>query len=180
MTTLARLSNFISGLIIILFSILLASSVGKGLSFIIFILGVSLLLTGIRYLNYYFRMGRHMVGGKLMLFIGLIYFDFGLVSIGMQDSHPAIIVIYLLGFHAFSGLMDVLRALEARQYTGASWKLKMTNGIVNIIIAFTAFFAGVFLKSPFILVEVYSIGLLYAGIMRIVTAFRRTAIVYVP
>lgn len=180
MTTLNRFTNFISGLIIILFALLLASSVGKGLSFIIFILGITLFITGVRYLIYYFRMCRHMVGGKLILFIGLIYFDLGLVTVGLEDSPPIIIVVYLLGFHAFSGLVDVLRAMEAKQHTGASWKLKMTNGFVNILIAFTAFFAGVFLKSRFILVEVYSLGLLYAGIMRIVTAFRRTAIVYVP
>lgn len=180
MTVLNRFSSFLTGLIIILFALLLVSSNGRGLTLIIVILGFSLFVDGIRYLRYYLRMGRHMVGGKMIFFVGLIYFDFGLVTMGLRDSHPVIIVIYLLGFHAFTGMVDVMRALEARRYTGTAWKLKLVNGIVNIIIAITAFSAGVFLKSPLILVDVYSFGLLYEGIMRIITAFRRTTIVYVP
>ena len=180
MTTIHRIRSLLLGLVIILFGIVTALSGDNSFSVIVFILGCSFLITGIRYIIYHFRMSRHMVGGKIILFIGVIYFDFGLVTIGLHDSPPVYVVIYLLGFHAFSGMVNILRAREARAYEGGAWRLTMTNGIVNILIAVTAFVFGLVMGSQTILVEIYSLGLLYSGITRIINSMRRTSIVYIP
>ena len=86
-------------------------------------------------------MARHMVGGKLMLFIGIIALDAGMLSLSLQDSPREFMIFYLLGTFAFSGLVDVLRARESRRVGARSWRLTLIIGAINLALAI---FAGVF------------------------------------
>ena len=120
-----------------------------------------------------------MVGGKLMLFIGIIALDAGMLSLSFNNSPREYIIVYLLVTYAFSGLVDILRARESRQLGAQSWRLKMAGGLTNLALAFLAGVFGIAFNATVIVSFLYGAGLLYSGIMRIVSAFRRTSIVYI-
>ena len=134
-----------------------------------------MVIYGIRSLVYYFTMARHMVGGKYSLYLGVIALDFGMFTLAMSDIPRLYIAIYLMFCHAFSGVIDIMRGLEARSYEG-SWKLTTTHGLVSVFIAIAC---CVFIRSNMILVYIYAAGLMYSSCIRIITAFRRSAIVYI-
>ena len=66
--------------------------------------------------------------------------------------------------------------LEARRYEAQHWRLKLINGIVNILLALSCL---IFIRSMRVAVYVYCIGLCYSACMRIISAFRKNAIVYI-
>lgn len=175
MTKLQRIKSFFSGLISLAFSILILWDHDKGFELIMVVLGFSMVIRGIHSLVYYFTMARYMVGGKYSLYLGIIMFDFGVFTLAMSDIPRIYIVLYLMACNAFSGVIDIMRGLEARSYEG-SWKLNTAHGIVNIIIAIAC---CVFISSKRILVYIYAAGLIYSSIIRIINAFRRSAIVYI-
>jgi uncharacterized membrane protein HdeD (DUF308 family) len=84
-------------------------------------------------------------------------------------------MLYLAGLHGFSGFIDIMRAIESKKMN-ASWKLNISHGIINVLIALLCL---VFLKTVWVATLCYSLGLIYSGIIRIIQAFRRTAIVYI-
>ena len=130
----------------------------------------------IRYLVFYLSMARNMVDGKLSLFYGIIALDLGMFAYTLQDIPPIYIVLYLLITHLFSGVIDVLRAMEARRL-GSRWKLSTAIGAANILLAVVC---GFCLHRLSLLTSVYAIGLVYAACLRMAQAFRRTAIIYIP
>ena len=52
----------------------------------------------------------------------------------------------------------------------------MGSGIVNILLAILCL---VFIKVTSIAVMIYAVGLIYAGVIKIITAFRKTTMVYI-
>ena len=84
MTKLQRISNILTGLVLILISILIFVIPESGYPFAVTIIGLTLTATGLRLLIYYLTMARHMVGGKLMLFIGIIALDAGMLSLSWK------------------------------------------------------------------------------------------------
>ena len=66
---------------------------------------------------------------------GVIAFDFGIFTLSISDQHGVFIVLYLLGAHAFSGLVDILRAREAREFDAPNRKNSLAEGIANIGVA---------------------------------------------
>ncbi len=139
------------------------------------ILSISLVVYGIRQLVYYFTMARHMVGGRLILYFGVIIFDAGIFVLSISDIPVYYIMIYLIILHAFSGVIDILRVLEARRFRSGSWKLTLTSGIINLLVAILC---AVFIRSPEIAVIIFAAGLLYSGVIRIISAFRRTKLAF--
>jgi uncharacterized membrane protein HdeD (DUF308 family) len=119
-----------------------------------------------------------MVGGKMILFIGIVYLDFGMFTITLKDEPLVFVVLYLLGFYAFSGLVDILRAVESYRIHG-HWKYTMSMGIAHVVIAGMALFCGIVLKSPLMLVRLYCLGLLYSGISRMIQSLHATTIAYI-
>ncbi len=176
MTKIQRAGYIINGLLMIAAGVLIAVYSEYGYQVLIGLLSLSLALSGIRTLVYYFTMARNMVGGQSLLYRGVMIFDFGVVSASLTSVPRYYIMIYLLGVHLFAGVIEVMRAFEAKRYEGASWKLKMSHGIVNILLAI---FCLVFIKSTDYVIYIYCIGLVYSGIVNTVTACRKDAIVYV-
>ena len=142
---------------------------------VMLLLCVSLFAYGIRTLWYYFTMARHMVGGRLHLYLGVIVIDLGLVTLALSNIPQMYIMLYLLILYVFSGAVSILRALESKK-NGAHWKWKLTYGIINLLIAAAC---GVFIRSGQVMVYIYCIGLVYSAVTRIIGAFRRTAVVYI-
>ena len=173
MNQIKRIGSIIAALFMISGAALMVYETEFGYPFILLILGVSLELAGIRELIYYFSMARHMVGGNMMLIKGVILLDFGALTVSLTDVPSGYVILYLLGIHVFSGIVEVLRAFEAKRY-GGSWKLKFFHGILNMAIVLICV---VNFNRPEIAVYVYASGLVYSAILRVITAFRRTAVV---
>ena len=132
MSYLQRVKSFMEGVGMLLAILILMLSDESGVSWVVFILAISLILKGIRSLVYYFMMARFMVGGLTALFAGAFLIDFGILSISLADEARIYIFLYLAGWNAFSGLISLLRAWESYRNKGRSWILNTLYGIVNI------------------------------------------------
>lgn len=67
------------------------------------ILSIGLAIAGIKDIVFYFRMARHMVGGKMILIQGVIILDFAIITGSFTNVPKIYILLYLIGIHAFSG-----------------------------------------------------------------------------
>ena len=175
MTVIQRIRTLFMALLMFLCVVILIAAPEHGYKLIVLILSLVLMLSGIRSLLFYFTMSRHMVGGQFTLFQGLIALDLGMFAYTLQDIPPIYIVLYLLIVNLFSGVIDVLRAMEARRLAGR-WKLNLAIGIANILLAV---FCGFCMHSIQLLSYVYAAGLLYSACLRVAQAFSKTAIIYI-
>ncbi len=176
MTKLQRINSFFIGLLMLSLGICLILLQDKAISLIMGFLALSLTVTGIKKLYYYFTMAKFMVGGDDTLIKGLILFDLGTFTATLTRYSRLYVMVYLLAVHAFSGFIDVLRALEAKRLGSPAWKLSLSSGIINIAVALSCV---VFLKSATISVYIYSAGLIYSALVRVILSFRKTAVVYI-
>ena len=176
MSKFQRVQNIVAGLCMLISAAVLFLLPEDGCLFIMLFLAVSLIIRGISELVYYFTMARYMVGGKLILFIGAVFFDFGFFTLTLSNEPKLFVLAYLLGLHAFTGLVNVLRAREAKRYNSGSWRINMAQGVVSILIAAVSLISA---GNETLLVYFYSAGLIYSAALRIYSAFRRTAVVYI-
>ena len=151
----------------------------EGVLLVSLLLSISLIAMGVRSLAFYFTMARHMVDGRRSLYIGVIILDFGIFTLSISRNYGLFIMVYLLAVYAFTGVMSILRALEARRFGASSWRLKLTEGIVSIAFAGAAVAFGLLHGNMAALTRIYAAGLIYAAITRLISAFRKTAIVYI-
>ena len=178
MSLMQRVRSIVAALLMIAAAVAMLIYPDNGLAFIALILSVSLTLYGLRALVYYFSMARHMVGGKRILYRGVIIFDLGIFTLTMVFNHKIYIILYLLAIHAFAGVVDVMRAMEARRFDGP-WRMDMATGVVNVAIAILAVICGFFLNSMQDIVYIYASGLIYSAVLKIVNALRKTSIIYI-
>lgn len=171
-----RVRSILAGLAMTLCA-MFALQIGEdGLPFVLLALGVTLLAYGIKTLAYYLTMARHMVGGKVMLFVAIFSLDAGMLALSLVDASQVIVALYLIAIHAFSGATGMAHSLEERAY-GSPWRLDALNALVHLLVVVACIGT---LGSPDLLVRVYSAGLFYSAAMHIVSAFRNTDIVYIP
>ena len=145
MSKFQRFQNIVIGLSMLISAAILILLPEGGCLYIMLFLAASLILRGISELIYYFTMARYMVGGKLILFIGAVFFDFGFFTLTLSDESKLFVLAYLLGFHAFAGLVICM----------------------------------IFSRNEILLVYCYCAGMIYSAALRIYSAFRRTAVVYI-
>ena len=121
-----------------------------------------------------------MVGGKTILVRAILLLDVAIFTFSISAMNNKIVVLlYLLGIYAFTGAIDVLRAIEAKQAGSAGWRMKLFRGIVGLAFTVALFIIGFIAGRTDIFVIGFCFSLAYSGLMRIVGAFRRTAIVYI-
>ncbi len=178
MTYFQRLRSIARGVLTLILALILLVFSDEASGVVAFIISFSMLVYGFRLLVFYLKMARHMVGGKLCLYRAVVYLDLGLFTSSIAVMNSFIILIYLLGFFAFSGAIDIMRALEAKR-GAARWRSKLTNGVVQLFLAATFTFMGIAKGITDILVIGYSFTLIYAAAVRIANAFRKTAIVHI-
>ena len=171
-----RIKNVLIGILIILGAVILIAFPEEGIIITASILSLSLFVYGIKTLIYYITMTRHMVGGRIMLYLAVVVLDLGMFTMMLTNIPKMYIALYLVVVYAFSGAIDIMRALEAKKYQAPSWRLSLTSGIISVVIAILCI---VFIGSTNMIVYLYSAGLIYSAIARIITAFRKTAIVYI-
>ena len=171
-----RIKNILIGIAIILGALILIAFPEEGIIITASILSLSLFIYGIKTLIYYVTMARHMVGGRIMLYLAVVVLDLGMFTMMLTNIPKIYIVLYLVVVYAFAGVVSILRALEAQRYQAPMWKLSLISGIINVVIAILCI---IFMRSTNMIVYLYCAGLIYSAIVRIVTAFRETAIVYI-
>ena len=176
MTKMQRVRAVLGGLVTLFCCAVLLYAREDGYRLIIAIVGLGLVLRGAKFLIQYFSLGRHMVGGRRILFYGIIALDLGLFAYAISDLPPVYLMLYLLVGHLFSGVVDVLRALEVKRMESGRWRLNLANGIANILLALACLFC---LRSVELLVYIYTAGLAYTACLRIASGFRKSAIIHI-
>lgn len=176
MTKAGRIQNTLIGLFTVLAGGLIIAIGADAYAFIIRVLGIVLAIDGIRRLVFFAKMARHMVGGRSILYRGVIMLDIGIFTVSLSHVPTIILVMYLAGIHGFAGIIDILRSAESRRLQAPRWKLEMGTGIGNVIIALLCL---VFLKEIEVAILIYGAGLIYTGVIRMIQSFRRTAIIYI-
>ncbi len=177
MTKLQRAKEIAIGVFLILISaLIIASPKDDGYELIIFIFGVYFTIKGLSSLFFFATMARHMVGGRTSLYNGVIMLNLGLLTITLTDVSHYYIMLYLIVIHLFSGAVDVLRAMEARRVGAGAWKMKLSHGMINISMALICI---IFIKHSGLAIIVYCVGLIYSSVLRIVSACRKTKMVYI-
>ena len=175
MTKIQRIKSVLFALLMILAAILIFLMTEDGYKLITLMIWVSLTLSALRQLVYYFSMARHMVGGRLVLYKAIIFLDLALFTRAVIRIPRAYVLIYLSVLFGFAGLVDVLHSLESRR-VGGSWRFNLSHGILNIILAGICL---VFIRTGRLVEVIYGISLISSAILRIISATRRTAVVYI-
>ena len=179
MTRLQRAERVIRGLLMLLCCFFMIGFPDAGFLFAAIIFSVSVMVYAVRMLIYYFNMARHMVGGKAILYLGIAALDFSVFVFTSVDNPELFIVLYLLAAHGFSGVVAVLRAIEAKRFDSPNWKWILTGGIANFLVAVFAGVAGFYLKSQTDITYLYASSLLYSAITQFAGAFRKTDIIFI-
>ncbi|MCR5748057.1 MAG: hypothetical protein K6G03_10150 [Lachnospiraceae bacterium] len=172
-----RIGNIIIGVALLIYAVSIIYDTEQGYIVVTGLLGFLFLWYGFRYFFYYITMARHMVGGKMSLFIGVIFLDLAILTFSMLNVPPVYVMLYLIGAYAFTGAVDILRGLEAKRMESPRWRTSVIHGAFNIAIAIVCL---LFIRSSDILVYIFSMGMIISAIRRFFMAFSRTEIVYIP
>ena len=176
MTKLQRARELLGGLLMLAAGVLVICRPATGIRLIMLIIIVTMILKGLGSLSFYITMARHMVGGKLQLYKGIILLDIGMFFMTLDDVPIIYLMLYLLVANLISGVIEILGAREARQLEAGSWKMKMAIGAADVLFGLASIFC---LGRPNLLVYIYATGLVYSAVLRIVSALRRSAIIYI-
>ena len=179
MSRFQRIRSFIIGVLILLFSLLLLLLPKDSYGTITIIIALILLFYGARQLIYYLRMARHMVGGKIILYEAIIILDLGLFTYSLYDDKSLTILVFLLIIYAFTGFVDILRAFEEKKNGSRHWIRKLLTGSAMVIFALALVIIALILKNTLILKYGFCLSGAYAGVKRITSAFKKTAIIYI-
>lgn len=166
----ARLGNFILGAVIFLGAIVMICFPLDAIEVIATLIALSLLVVGVRYMILYFSLARHMVGGRAVFFYGLMALDLAILSGMVLSMDQRYVVLYLVGTHAFYGVIQLLRVFEERRFETVSWRVKMASALTNLVICLSCIF---FIRSTDIMVYIYCASLIGSAILRFFEAFKR-------
>lgn len=172
-----RFTSFIKGLLLLVAIAVMLSNPEKGYTYIVSSVSLSLIVYSINQFIYYFSLARYMVAGKIILCKAFIVINLA-IEVGYLNFIPQYyVMIYLVIGLIFTGIVEVLRAMETKNNHGVHWKFKLYQGIVTILISM----AGLcFLTtSTRMIIYLYCIGLLSVAITKISEGIRPNSIVYV-
>ena len=175
MTKLQRIANVIVGLLMIACGFILLLDPKNGLLAVSFILGLTVLLYGVRKLVYYLRMAHLMAGGLSVLFIAVIAIDIGIFAVAVIDNPKLAIALYLVCYNVLAGALAIARGIESKLF-GAPWVLSIAHGLVNIALAGLCI---AFANSDDTIIMIFCIGLFYNAGVRVVSALKPPEIIYI-
>ena len=169
-----RINNILTGLLFVLVAlILLVDTQEEDYQVVLFVISVVLLVKGIKMLGYYFSMARSMVGGQMILYEGIILTDLGAFLTLFAQMPRFYALLLIAAVSAFNGIISVMRAMEKKRIGTAHWRLKLSQGIVDI--ASAAVFL-IFNYSGEMIAEVFAVNIMYGGFVHFANAFRRNRI----
>lgn len=175
MSSIQRLGHIALGLLMIVCSLVLLAYPDKGIMLVAGVLGLSLVIYGLRKIIFYYSMGRHMVGGYALLFVGVIAIDIGAFVFTLLDQPRVAIVLYLVATNGFAGLVNLLRSAEHKRL-GTHWIPNLIHGIIALLFTIACL---VWMDSTDVIVLIFCVGLLYSAARHIVGAFRRTDVAFI-
>ncbi|MBR6228470.1 MAG: DUF308 domain-containing protein [Eubacterium sp.] len=175
-----KIKNCLIGVFLLFLAVEMAFAPEEAYAIIPVTVAVILIAYGVKQLWFYFRMARFMVGGKSMLYQSIIILDIGLFTASISSiNNRLIVLLFLLVIYAFTGVVDILRAFEAKDNGSSGWQMKLTRGFIEIAFVIALFIIGFIFGQTKIFVYGFGVSLVYSGVMRIVGAFRKTAIIYI-
>ena len=107
-----RIVKIIVGVVVVILAILMILQPDWGYMLINAVLGIALLVSAIGSLIYYFRLARHMVGGRSTLFSGLIQLDLAVFTLTLTDLPKIFLMIYLVSVFGVTGVLRLARGLD--------------------------------------------------------------------
>ena len=176
MSKMRRIWNIIIAITMIQAALFLMLIPDIGFELIAFIVGMLLAERGVKFLIYYVTHAQHMTGGKWMLLVGLILFDLGIFSLTLLDKTAFVSIIYVVTIHLVAGILGIVRAIGNKKDGNTGWKIDLAQGIGNLILVTLCL---IFIRHVEIIVFIYGAGVIYSAILKIISSFKRTAIVYV-
>ena len=174
-----RVGYVLTGILIILLGLYLLLFPTYGIQVILLIIAASMTFYGLGLLTHYSSLSRHMVGGKYILYLGMIIFSLGIFTFTMRETRTLPVFIYLFVLFMFSGVLDVMKAFEEKKNKAPLWILRLLFGLLTVTMGILAVVSCFVLKSTEGLTYLFSLALLYVGVSRIFKAFRKTAVVYI-
>lgn len=170
-----RILHILIALGLVLVGVLLISLEEDGPEVIALILGIAMLIYGIRCVAAYFTKFRYMVGGKSQLYIGILSLDLGLLIGSSFNQSAFLILLILLGIRLLTGVIDLMRALESRK-NGAPWVMKLLSAIVSLV---TVILGVIYFRNPQTAFTIFCIGLFFSAVEHLITAFRKSNVVII-
>lgn len=177
MNRFTRIGHVLSGVFMILTSVIMLAVPDFGYALAALILGVIMLVNGIKQLIYFFSMGIHMVGGKIILYRALITMDIGVFTLSIHGTGQRYVLFYFTIYYLFAGMILLFRAFESRRLEAGSWKLKLANGLFDITITVICLMHN---NSERVMLDVLCFALIVSAVTRIMVACRKSAIIYIP
>ena len=174
-----RVASFLSGIMMILLSILMFYFPELGMLIIVFIISFTLLGYGTRLLTHYSTLSRHMVGGKVILYLGMVIFNLGILTLTAASVGKLPVFIYLFILFIFTGALDVMKAFEEKKNKARFWFWRLLFGLLSVTLGILSVISCFVLKSSEGLNYLFCTVLVYSGFVRIIKAFRKTAVVYI-
>lgn len=175
-----RILAIVTGSLLMLFAVLIVISSfldeELGYALIVIAIGATLIAGGVGNIFYYFTMSRFMIGGRWIFYLGVLRLDMGVFTLTLYDDARFFIALYIGGLNLFHGAVDILKGLEARRNGSLSWKRSVIHGVFNTVIAVLCL---IFASRGILIILVYAFGLVGSAVIRIVSAFRKTAVVYI-
>lgn len=176
MNSFQRLRKMIAGFLIVLCGAIFLLIPDQAYILVAVILAAVLAVRGLKDIIFYFSSARYMVGGKVILFQGVIMLDLAMLAGSLTSLPGPMVLLYLIIAHAFSGVVEILRAKESQKAVNGSWKLKFSHGVINILLALICL---VMIQNANIPVLIFGSSLIYSGVMRVIDAFRRTTFILI-
>ena len=177
MTRMQRVMSVVQALFMVACAILILRYSDYGYQIVSLLVWGSLGIAAIRDLVYYFGMARHMVGGKTFLYKAVLFCDLSLFAGSLYFIPRSYVLIYLIVIFGFTGAVGVLRAREAKGLGASSWRLNMAQGLLNIAVAVVCLAN---MGSTGIVELAYSLGLMASAALKLIDAFRPSAVIYIP
>ena len=171
-----RVLNVIASLIILALGVFMLLDPKNSYKLVVLLLMITLIVKGLRLLVYYFKMARHTVGGIVFLYQGVLLLDAGIFALSLDNVPVVYTMLYLIVCMLVAGGIDVMRSNQARIMETGKWKLQMVYGAGNIILSILGI---IFIFSGTWVAIIYAVSLLHSGVCRMITAFRKTAVVYI-
>ena len=171
-----RIKNIIIGIAIIMVSISMLVFPGIGYYMATLILGVALLIDGIKQFVYFLSMGIHMIGGKMILYRALITMDLSFFILSIRGIGQRYMMVYFIIYYIFAGIIIIFRAYESRKAEAGFWKWKLMNGFIKVAVAIMCI---IYNNSEDVMLYLMCFGLIISAVTRIGVALKKTAIIYI-
>ena len=171
-----RIKNIIIGIAVIVISVYMFAVPSTGYNMATLILGVVLLINGIKQFIYFFSMGIHMIGGKMILYRALITMDLSFFILSIRGIGQRYMMVYFIIYYLFAGIIIIFIAYESRKAEAGFWKWKLMLGIVKVTVAIMCI---IYNNSEDVMLYLLCFGLIISAVMRIGMALKKTAIIYI-